>query len=189
MPSGLPLHFYTFESPPMFLRRHFFITTLTAALAAVPVVALALDKPDTPTTLKGGTVVDLPALRALMAKGPVVLVDTRSPLNFGKGHVPGALSIGYKELSAYSENFDASVDSFDTKRLPQDKDTALVFYSDGPSGWKSYKAAVISVAQGYKRVHYFRAGWPAWQEGLAAQTAQTTQTAQSAPTAASTKPR
>jgi rhodanese-related sulfurtransferase len=158
----------------MLLHRRLLTTTLAALLMTSSAQALALDKPDTPLTLKGGTVVDLPALRALMATGKAVLVDTRSPLNFGKGHVPGALSIGYKEISAYSENFDASVDSFDMQRLPQDKDTALVFYSDGPGGWKSYKAAVLSVAQGYRRVHYFRAGWPAWQEGLAAQAASTT---------------
>jgi rhodanese-related sulfurtransferase len=154
----------------MFLRRHLLTTALMATLSGLPGLALALDKPDTPTTLKGGQVIDLPALRALLAKGKVVLVDTRSPLNFGKGHVPGALSIGYKEASAYSENFDASVDSFDVQRLPQDKDAALVFYSDGPSGWKSYKAAVISVTQGYKRVHYFRAGYPAWLDGQATAT-------------------
>jgi rhodanese-related sulfurtransferase len=154
----------------MCLRRHLLTTTLMALLGSLPGAALALDKPDTPTTLKGGTVIDLAALRSLLATGKVVLVDTRNPLNFGKGHVPGALSIGYKEHSAYSENFDASLDSFDLQRLPQDKDTALVFYSDGPSGWKSYKAAVLAVTQGYRRVHYFRAGWPAWQDGQAAAT-------------------
>jgi rhodanese-related sulfurtransferase len=162
----------------MFLRRHLLTTTFAALLTSLPGLTLALDKPDTPTTLKGGTVIDLPALRSLLSSGKAVLVDTRSPLNFGKGHVPGALSVGYKELSAYSETFDASVDSFDIQRLPQDKDTPLVFYSDGPSGWKSYNAAVISVAQGYRRVHYFRAGWPAWQDGQAAQTAATTPVAQ-----------
>jgi rhodanese-related sulfurtransferase len=162
----------------MFLRRHLLTTTFAALLTSLPGLTLALDKPDTPTTLKGGTVIDLPALRSLLSSGKAVLVDTRSPLNFGKGHVPGALSVGYKELSAYSETFDASVDSFDMQRLPQDKDTPLVFYSDGPSGWKSYKAAVISVTQGYRRVHYFRAGWPAWQDGQAAQTAATTPVAQ-----------
>jgi rhodanese-related sulfurtransferase len=153
----------------MFLRRHLITHTLAALLMTSSGLALALDKPDTPLTLKGGTVVELPALRALIASGKAVLVDTRSPLNYGKGHVPGALSIGYKEISAFSENFDPRVDSFDMQRLPQDKDTPLVFYSDGPSGWKSYKAAVMAVAQGYRRVHYFRAGWPAWQEGMTTQ--------------------
>jgi rhodanese-related sulfurtransferase len=157
----------------MFLRRHLFAAPLVALLTGLPGLASALDKPDTPSVLKGGSVIELPALRALIATGKVVVVDTRSPLNFGKGHMPGALSIGYKELSAYSENFDASVDSFDTQRLPQDKDIPLVFYSDGPSGWKSYKAAAMAVAQGHRRVHYFRAGWPAWQDGLAARTTAT----------------
>jgi rhodanese-related sulfurtransferase len=163
----------------MFLRRHLLTTTFAALFISLPGLAVALDKPDTPTALKGGTVIELPALRALLAGGKAVLVDTRSPLNFGKGHVPGALSIGYKELSAFSESFDASVDSFDMQRLPQDKDTPLVFYSDGPSGWKSYKAAVISVAQGYRRVHYFRAGWPAWQDGQVGSTAAPAPVAQS----------
>jgi rhodanese-related sulfurtransferase len=56
-------------------------------------------------------------------------VDTRSVVNFGKGHVPGASAIPYKSAS------------------------------DGPAGWKSYKASVWAIKAGYKNVNYMRGGW------------------------------
>ena len=37
-----------------------------------------------------------------------------------------------------------------------------MFYSDGPTGWKSYKAAVLAVKGGYKNVMYMRGGWDEW---------------------------
>jgi len=59
-------------------------------------------------------------------------------------------------------NFDASQDQFDLSKLPADKNAKIVIYSDGPTGWKSYKAAVMSVNAGYKNVMYFRGGYADW---------------------------
>jgi rhodanese-related sulfurtransferase len=38
-----------------------------------------------------------------------------------------------------------------------------VFYSDGLTGWKSYKAAVLAVKAGYKNVMYMRGGFAEWE--------------------------
>ena len=73
------------------------------------------------------------------------------------------MSVSYKEKSDKSEGFDASKDEFELSKLPADKAARLVFYSDGPTGWKSYKAAVTAVKAGYRKVHWFRGGFPEWR--------------------------
>ena len=134
------------------------------AIFAAPLTCTAQDKkPSTPVTLAGGTVATADEAKNLLDGKKAAFFDTRSAMSFGKGHLPGAKAIPYGEKSEFAENFDASKDRFDLAQLPADKNAALVFYSDGPTGWKSYKAAVLAVRAGYKSVHYFRGGWAEWE--------------------------
>lgn len=132
----------------------------TMLAAALPVHAE--DRPDTPTQLSGGKVIGVVEAQAVLAAGRAVFIDTRSPLNFGKGRVPGARLAYYNEKSSYAADFDGTLDSFDWERLPADKTAPIVFYSHGTNGWKSYKAAVLAIARGYKQVLYLREGWAGW---------------------------
>lgn len=124
--------------------------------------AVAAEGAPTPTALTGGKIVTADDARKLSDAKGTFFVDTRSPVNFGKGHVPGAASIAYKEKSEKVPNFDTSADQFDVAKLPADKNAKIVFYSDGPTGWKSYKAAVMSINAGHKNVMYFRGGYADW---------------------------
>jgi rhodanese-related sulfurtransferase len=133
-----------------------------ALLVSVLSLGASADEPETPTTLKGGKVITLDDAAALSKAKSAVFVDTRSPLNYGKGHIPAAVSAAYKEKSEKVENFKASDDSFDFAKIPADKAAGIVFYSDGPTGWKSYKAAVLAIKEGYKNVSYFRGGYTDW---------------------------
>lgn len=133
-----------------------------AAIALAGSVTAQVQLP-TPTSLAGGKVISAEDGRKLSDKKAAFFVDTRNVVNFGKGHVPGANAIPYKGSSDDVENFDATKDQFDLSKLPSTKDQSLVFYSDGPTGWKSYKAAVLAVKAGYKNVNYMRAGWADWQ--------------------------
>jgi len=134
------------------------------AIFAAPLTCTAQDKkPSTPLTLAGGKVATADEAKNLLDGKKAAFFDTRSAMSFGKGHLPGAKAIPYGEKSEFAENFDASKDRFDLAQLPADKNAALVFYSDGPTGWKSYKAAVLAVRAGYKSVHYFRGGWAEWE--------------------------
>jgi rhodanese-related sulfurtransferase len=141
---------------------------LATVLSAVALLAASLDgaaqdkKPQTPVTIAGGKVITADEAKGLLDGGKAVFLDTRSPINFGKGHVPGAKAIPYREKSEFAENFDAGKDRFDLAQLPADKNAMLVFYSDRPTGWKSYKAAVLAIRAGYKSVHYFRGGLEEW---------------------------
>jgi rhodanese-related sulfurtransferase len=141
--------------------RQLFISTLIAAGAVAP--AWASDKPPTPTALQGGKVITADEGKKLLDSKGAVFVDTRSVVNFGKGHVPTAVTAAYKEKSEALPTFDQSVDSFELDKLPKDKAAPLVFYSDGPNGWKSYKAAVLSIKAGHKQVMYMRGGMADWE--------------------------
>jgi 3-mercaptopyruvate sulfurtransferase SseA len=127
----------------------------------LPCIARA-DGAPTPTTLPGAKVITVEEGKKLLDGKAAVFIDTRSVVNFGKGHVPGAMTASYKEKSEQTATFDAKLDSFELEKLPKDKAAAVVFYSDGPTGWKSYKAAALSVAAGHKNVHYMRGGFSDW---------------------------
>lgn len=139
------------------------IASLAAVLALAVAPALADEiKPETPTSVKGARVISVEEAKGLLDKKAASFFDTRSPLNFGKGHVPGAILIAYKEKSEYVQDFDARQDSFDIARLPADKNARIVIHSDGPSGWKSYKATVLAVKAGYRNVLWMRDGYAGW---------------------------
>lgn len=143
--------------------RRILLCRLTCLFAAVTSdIALAEDKPETPLMLAGVRVIDVTEANRLRVAGQARFIDTRSPLNFGKARVPGAVAASYREKSEYRVDFDAAVDQFDMARLGPNKSQLIVIYSDGPTGWKSYKAATLAVRAGYRQVHYMRSGWAAW---------------------------
>ena len=143
------------------MRTRLSLLILAAAIGlSAPVWA---SKPETPTVLAGAKVISAEEARSLVAAKSAVFVDTRNPLNFGKGHVPGAVTASYKEKSEPVAQFDATQDSFTMDKLPADKSARIVFYSDGPTGWKSYKAAALAVKAGYKNVLYMRGGFSEWE--------------------------
>lgn len=133
--------------------------TVVSALLLTTVSAQAQE---TPTKLNGGKVVTVDEAKKALDGGSSMFVDTRAVLNFGKGHVPGAIAVAYKEKSEKVEAFDAAQDSFELAKLPADKAKGIVFYSDGPTGWKSYKAAVLAIKAGHKNVMYMRGGFSEW---------------------------
>lgn len=124
--------------------------------------SFAQDKADTPATLAGGKVISVEDARKMLDDGKTQFFDTRSALNFGKGHLKGAKLVAYREKSDFVPNFDDSQDKFELDKLPSDKSTPIVIYSDGPKGWKSYKGAVLAVKAGYKNVMWLREGTTGW---------------------------
>ena len=88
----------------------------------------------------------------------------RNILNYGKGHIPRAVAFPYKGKSKNTPDFDGTQDKLDLSKLPADKSAVVVFYSDGPTGWKSYKASVTAIRAGYSNVMYFRGGYAVWTE-------------------------
>ncbi len=116
----------------------------------------------TPRLLPGATVVDAPTVASLMTAG-ATYVDTRTETEFKAGHVPGARWLPYVEKSAKDTDYDPAQDGFDLARLPADRNAALIFACNGAECWKSYKACQAALKAGYKRVHWFRGGYPEWR--------------------------
>jgi len=140
------------------------VKAVVISIACFSLSAFAVEsKPDTPKTLEGVKVISAVEAKALYDKKGATFFDMRSAINFGKGHIPGATAVPYKEMSEFKVGFDSSKDTFDLKKLPADKNKVIVFYSDGPSGWKSYKAAFMARKAGYKNVMWLREGSKVWE--------------------------
>lgn len=118
--------------------------------------------PQTPTVLTSGKVVSVEEAKALVGK--TKFFDMRKVISFGKGHVPGAVALPYDQKSEKSESFDLAKDKFDMTQLPASKTETIVFYSDVPTGWKSYKAAVVTIRSGYTNVMWMRGGTNDWEQ-------------------------
>lgn len=130
-----------------------------AATGFVPAV-LAQNSPPTPLTAAGVEVISVQQAQGLVGKA--AFFDMRSAVNYGKGHIKGAVALPYDQKSELVEAFDSSKDRFDMSQLPADKSVAVVFYSDGPTGWKSYKAARLASQAGYRNVKWLREGTAGW---------------------------
>ena len=67
--------------------------------------------------------IDVKELAKLVAQGPqkgnYMLVDSRPPGGFLKGHIPTAVSIPFPKMNAMMD------------KLPQDKNQLLIFYCQG----------------------------------------------------------
>ncbi len=116
----------------------------------------------TPRALPGATVVDARRVAQLMQEG-AAYVDTRTDAEFKAGHVPGAVLVPYHEKSAKDADFDASLDKFEVAKLGPDRGATLIFACNGPECWKSFKAAHAAIKAGYRKVHWFRGGFPEWR--------------------------
>lgn len=142
---------------PVALCRTFFLLTLIGFCTG----ASASGTP-TPTELPGGRIVNLQESRELLAAGAHV-IDVRSAVNFGRGHIPGAVMGPYKGDSANTVEFEPARDRFSLSVLPDNTDADILIYSHGMTGWKSYKAAITAIRSGYTRVHWFRNGLESWK--------------------------
>lgn len=119
------------------------------------------DRKLTPTVIEGGKIATPEEVKGLITNKSVFFFDLRKSLNYGKGHIPSAVSLPYEWTS--KDALEVRTGTFDMTKLPPDKNATIVFYSDGPSGWKSYRAAPDTIKAGYKNVVYFREGFAVWE--------------------------
>lgn len=136
---------------------------LAASLWLGAGLALAAGAPENPATAPAGvTLVEAKQVQELQAAG-AILVDTRKAAEYGEGSIKGAISAPYDpEKSAKEAAFDPKQDTFDLAMLA-DKGAAYVVFCNGPTCWKSYKAAVVMSRNGYQKVHWYRNGFPDWK--------------------------
>lgn len=116
----------------------------------------------TPRALPGASVVDAKLVAQLLAGG-ATYIDTRTEAEFKAGRVPGSRLVPYQEKSAKDADFDAAQDQFDLSKLGADRNADLIFACNGAECWKSFKASTAALKAGYKKVHWFRGGFPEWR--------------------------
>ncbi len=118
---------------------------------------------DTPLSLEGAEVVSASQVKELKEKG-VLVVDARVAAEYAEAHIADAQNVPYAEKSAKAVSFNPLQDRFDLSKLPSDKKAGIIFYCNAGACWKGYKAAVVAINAGYKKVYWFRGGIPEWQE-------------------------
>ncbi|MFL5332182.1 MAG: rhodanese-like domain-containing protein [Geminicoccaceae bacterium] len=129
-----------------------------------------------PATIAGGTVLDTAALRTLVERGGVLLVDTgpapRRPPTLGPNQpwlplahadIPGSVWLPDLGLPVLPEPANA----WFRQRLEQltagDPARTVVTYCH-PSCWASWNAAKRLIGYGYRDVRWYPGGIEAWQE-------------------------
>lgn len=126
----------------------------TAAVMAVGLMmgAAAVEAKESPMSVSGATTVDTAKAKTLFDKG-VQFVDVRSDKDWGAGRIPGATHLELNK--AFSEGSLSKVVK---------KDQDVVIYCNGPECMRSSEATEKAVKWGFKKIHYYRDGYPAWKK-------------------------
>jgi rhodanese-related sulfurtransferase len=135
------------------------IMVLTIALSGIAIAGKVPTPTDPP---QGVDIISAADAKAAISNGSVKVYDMRKALNFGKGHLPGSTSVPYKWTKKGHPA--ERTGKYDMSKLPEDKETTILFHSDGPNGWKSYYASKEAAAAGYKKVLWMRDGFSSWSE-------------------------
>lgn len=104
-----------------------------------------------PLEVEGAVTIDAQKAKELFDTG-LLFVDTRKDSDWEAGRIPDAEHLELK--SVFSE---ASLSEIASKDQP------LVFYCNGEHCMRSSKACAMAVAWGFRKVYYFRDGFPAWK--------------------------
>jgi rhodanese-related sulfurtransferase len=104
-----------------------------------------------PTEIEGAITVDATKAKTL-SDWAVPFVDVRDDADWKAGHVPGAV-----HLELYNVFSEATLTEV------AGKDEEVVIYCHGPSCGLSATACANAVSWGFKRVYYFRDGFPGWK--------------------------
>ncbi|MNL16180.1 thiosulfate:cyanide sulfurtransferase [compost metagenome] len=133
------------------------LSLATVLIISVPALAV-----DTPSDLAGASLVTAERAKALIDSGAKIY-DVRAATEYIEEHIKGSINLPYKENSKKEAGFDSSLDKFKLDDIGSDKNASVIFQCNGAECWKSYKASVIAVKAGYKKVFWFRGGIPEWK--------------------------
>ena len=105
-----------------------------------------------PMTIEGATSVDVVKAKALFDEG-VLFVDVRSDKDWNAGRMPDAVHIELKKV-------------FTEESLSKEigKDEPMVIYCNGEKCLRSSDAVAKAVSWGFKKINYYRDGFPAWKK-------------------------
>ena len=114
--------------------------------------AFALQAKDlSPSQVPGAVTLTTDQAHALFKQG-VLFVDVRRDSDWEAGRIAGA-----EHLELHKVLSEESLSKIVGKGDP------VVFYCNGPKCHRSSKASAKAVSWGFKKVYYYRDGFPAWQ--------------------------
>jgi rhodanese-related sulfurtransferase len=119
---------------------------------AVGLDETASDLPQIPE-LERPVQIGIEALKRLVDAGAVVVLDAREASEYSAGHIPGALSMPYDEVSGEPER----LQSVGASGRP------IVVYCGGGACELSLDLAWDLIASGAKRVAVYMGGFPEWE--------------------------
>lgn len=131
-------------------------------LAAIAYPAIAEEVPTPTEAPEGVKIIQAPEAKDMIGLKDIHIFDMRKALNYGKGHLPGAVSLPYNWTKKGHPS--ERTGEFEMERLPVDKNARIIFHSDGPNGWKSYYASRAAAEAGYTNVMWMRDGFAVWEE-------------------------
>ena len=139
-----------------------------AATLCLLLSALSAWGDELPSELPGIAVLSVAEVQQIIKAGQGRLVDVRPLHDHLSARIPGSLHVTYRERSARATTYDPKADDVAGfllrlhKFLPE-QDALVVFYCNGLSCWKSYKAAIAAQKDGYTKISWFRAGIAGWE--------------------------
>jgi rhodanese-related sulfurtransferase len=128
----------------------YIVFPMIAALFAVSAVQAR-----SPAEVEGATTVDESTAKALFDRD-VPFVDVRNAGFYYDGHIPRAVNLHW--VGKFTE---AALGEVATK----DQEVVIYawHYKDGPWYERSSETCKRAVSWGFKKVYYFRAGFPGWK--------------------------
>lgn len=99
-------------------------------------------------------IISLQILLKKLKQTGVIILDARSPDEFGEGHIPGAKNLPYSEVPEES--------TFDLSEVPFDME--IITYCEGAQCSLAEDLAVFLQEMGYENVKVFAGGWEKWTE-------------------------
>lgn len=105
-----------------------------------------------PQTIAGAITVDTTKAKQLFDQG-VLFVDVRRDSDWENGRVPDAVHLELKKVfSKESLSEEAGVHE------------PIVIYCNGEKCLRSSKATTLAIEWGFKKIYFFRNGFPAWNQ-------------------------
>ena len=110
------------------------------------------EKPNAPENITGAVRVSAEELVKLIYSNPdLVLIDSRKHTEFLKGHIEGAVNI-----------LNTQINQEELQKHLKDKNSAVLFYCNGPRCMRSSDSVKKAISWGYKNIFWFRGGWQEW---------------------------
>lgn len=105
-----------------------------------------------PKTINGATTVDAKKAKQLFDQG-ALFVDVRRDSDWDNDRIPDALHLELKKV-------------FSKESLLEEAkiDDPVVLYCNGEKCLRSTKATILAVEWGFKKIYFFRDGFPAWKQ-------------------------